>query len=377
MKNFILTTLLVLTTMNLKSQIKADGYAGIMPAFFYLDQMEEGLWENVIHQRLNLSYDFSPSMIGVVQFRNRLIWGETVEKIPGYTALVNSDNGRLDMSYNIASGSSAILNMTVDRLWLDFYLGKLQIKAGRQRINWGQSMVWNPNDIFNAYSYFDFDYPERPGIDGLRLQLYTGMTSQVEAVFKLDHRNRKTMALRYLFNAGKYDWQVLGGRLNDRDWTAGMGWSGQIGDAGFYGENTLLIPDREGEHETFISSIGVNYTFKSSMMIRGEFLYSSNLPDKVGSFSDFMAGQASLRNLSVAKYTGFTAVQYQFTPLFNGTLSTMIFPGSKALYFGPSFEYSLKQNLFFSTFLNWFLNKTEQTGNTTDFQGMVRLKWHF
>ena len=35
--------------------------------------------------------------------------------------------------------------------------------AGRQRINWGQTFVWNVNDVFNAYSYFDFDYKERPG----------------------------------------------------------------------------------------------------------------------------------------------------------------------------------------------------------------------
>ncbi|WP_462317387.1 hypothetical protein [Marinilabilia sp.] len=219
---YISLIILLIVSMQVKAQIKADGYLGTMPTWYYLDQMDQNLWENVVHNRINLSYDFSPSLIGVIQFRNRLIFGETVREIPGYVALINSDQGWVDMTYNLASGNSAILNMTVDRLWLDFYIGKLQVRAGRQRINWGQAMVWNPNDIFNAYSFFDFDYPERPGIDGVRLQLYTGMTSQVEGVFKIDHEQRKTMAMRYRFNAGRYDWQILGGRLHDSDWTAGL-----------------------------------------------------------------------------------------------------------------------------------------------------------
>ena len=363
--------------ITLKAQIKADGYLGTMPTWYYLDQMDQNLWENVVHNRINLSYDFSNSLIGVVQFRNRLISGETVKDIPGYAALIDTDQGVVDMSYNLASGSSSILNMTIDRLWLDLYVGKLQIRAGRQRINWGQAMVWNPNDIFNAYSFFDFDYPERPGIDGVRLQLYTGMASQIEGVFKIDHAHRKTLAMRYKFNAGRYDWQLLGGRLNDKDWTAGLGWSGHIGDAGFYGEGTLLLSDETTQQETLITSTGIDYTFKNSLLLRGEFLYSSNLPVQVSGFSEFLAGQASIRNLSISRYSLFGMVQYPFTPLFSGTMNVMTFPGTKAWYLGPSFEYSLKSNLYLTTFLNLFLNDTKETGHTSDFLGAVRLKWFF
>jgi hypothetical protein len=374
---YISLIILLIVSMQVKAQIKADGYLGTMPTWYYLDQMDQNLWENVVHNRINLSYDFSPSLIGVIQFRNRLIFGETVREIPGYVALINSDQGWVDMTYNLASGNSAILNMTVDRLWLDFYIGKLQVRAGRQRINWGQAMVWNPNDIFNAYSFFDFDYPERPGIDGVRLQLYTGMTSQVEGVFKIDHEQRKTMAMRYRFNAGRYDWQILGGRLNDSDWTAGLGWAGHIGDAGFYGEGTLLIPDDETQDETLIASTGLDYTFKNSLLLRSEFLYSSNLPQEVSGFSDFLAGQASIRNLSVTKYSLFAMAQYPFTPLFTGAMNVMTFPGTKAWYLGPSFEYSLKSNLYLTTFINLFFNENDLTGKSTDFQGAIRLKWFF
>jgi hypothetical protein len=373
---YLIILILLTASIHLNAQIKADGYISVMPTRISLDQSDESFWDNVLHNRLNLSYDFSPKVIGVAQFRNRLIWGNTIKLIPGYPALINSDDGWLDMSYNIASNNSAILNMTVDRLWMDFFLGKLQIRAGRQRINWGQSMVWNPNDIFNAYSFFDLDYPEKPGIDGVRLQLFTGMASMAEFDFKIDHKNRKTMALRYRFNAVRYDWQILGGRLNDSDWIAGLGWSGHVGDAGFYGESTLLMPDEPHSDETLIMSTGIDYTFRNSLMLRGEMLYSSNLPDKVSGFSDFLSGQASLRQLSVTRYTCFASIQYPLTPLFNGTLSTMFFPGSKAWYLGPSFEYSLNQNVFLSTFLNFFFNNVDARNRTTDFQGALRLKWY-
>ena len=36
------------------------------------------------------------------------------------------------------------------------------------------NLVWNPNDLFNAFSFVDFDYEERPGSDALRIQKYTG-----------------------------------------------------------------------------------------------------------------------------------------------------------------------------------------------------------
>ncbi|RCW29814.1 hypothetical protein [Marinilabilia salmonicolor] len=374
MRTFFLIFALLISC-NIRSQMKADGYLGIMPAWYHLEQLGQNLRETTIHNRINLSYDFSPTVIGVVQFRNRLIHGQTINKIPGYAAFIDNDQGFLDMSHNIASGNSAILNMTIDRLWLDFYLGKLQVRAGRQRINWGQAMVWNPNDIFNAYSFFDLDYPERPGIDGLRLQLFTGPASQLDGVFKIDSDHKKTMAMRFRFNAGRYDWQVLGGRLNDQDWTAGLGWSGHIGDAGFYGEGTLLIPDH-GE-ETVIASTGMNYTFKNSLLWQSEFLYSSNLSNTIDGFSNFITGQASIKNLSVTKYTIFSSVQYPFTPLFSGTLNAMHFVGTNGWYAGPSLEYSIQRNLYLSAFLNLFLNKTLQNGNTTDYLGAVRLKWFF
>ena len=69
-------------------------------------------------------------------------------------------------------------------------MGNFRQGSDRQRINWGQTLVWNPNDIFNAYSYFDFDYIERPGSDAIRLQYYPDYSSAIEMAVKADYENK-------------------------------------------------------------------------------------------------------------------------------------------------------------------------------------------
>jgi hypothetical protein len=370
----ILTVALITTGFtSLRAQLQTTGYVGLMPSHYYYQQAHESYWNSLLHNRINLNYGFSRAFTGVLQVRTRLLWG----RLPGYATLLDTDNGWADLSVNMVSKSSAILNTTIDRLWFDLTEGPLQFRIGRQRINWGQAMVWNPNDLFNAYSFFDFDYPERPGIDGLRVQYYSGTTSLSEGVFKIDRLNRKTMALRHRFNAGGYDWQLMGGRLNDSDWVGGMGWSGHLKNAGFYGEVTNIIPDEKGVNSILVTSMGADYTFPNSLSIRMEMLYSSNLPVKTLDFSQLITGEASVKNLSVARYSCFASVQYPFTPLFSGSLSGMFFPGSFGWYLGPTLEYSLKNNLFLSFYGNLFRSNTLNSGPSSYMQETLRLKWHF
>ncbi len=113
---------------------------------------------------------------------------------PSYAEMTGSDQGWVDMSWNILNEQSFFLNTTVDRLWVDFNYDKFQARIGRQRINWGQTLIWNPNDIFNVYSFFEFDYIERPGSDAIRLQYYPDYSSAIELAVKADYDNRITAA---------------------------------------------------------------------------------------------------------------------------------------------------------------------------------------
>ena len=125
-----------------------------------------GPWtiDNLFHNRLNFKAGYGSHLNASLEVRNRLLFGETVKYFPGYSQMIGQDRGWADFSWNLASDTSFILNTSIDRVFIDLNFGKFQATIGRQRINWGMNYVWNPNDIFNAYSFFDFDYVLRPNL---------------------------------------------------------------------------------------------------------------------------------------------------------------------------------------------------------------------
>ena len=374
-----------------------NGYISNMQSVMYENLNDLWLTENLLHNRLNFSWHISDKLTFSVQFRNRFIYGDLIrfdqllkdieDQLDGdttssikslfgidpdnlsqgltgfsdYVDQIDSDNGIADLSLMIAKGNTYLLNMFFDRIWIQYTIDNLEITAGRQRINWGQTFVWNPNDIFNTYSFFDFDYPERPGSDAIRIQYYPGYTSTVEAAIKLDSAENITAAGLYRFNKWNYDIQLLGGILNSEDFVAGLGWSGNIKAASFRGELSYFHPQDNFNDTTglFFASLSSEYVFKNSLMIQIEALYRQ-LPKgyNVSDFSEFYSGPLSVKKLSFTEYNIFSSATYPVTPLLNATLGGMVFLGEiSGYYIGPSLSYSLMDNLDFSTYLQIFSGK--------------------
>ena len=73
-------------------------------------------------------------------------------------------------------------------------------------------LIWlfNPNDLFNAYSLVDFDYQERPGVDAVRFQYYGENMSSFEGAVQIGNSLDSTViAGLWKFNKWKYDFQFL------------------------------------------------------------------------------------------------------------------------------------------------------------------------
>jgi hypothetical protein len=374
-----------------------DGYISNMQSVIYENLNDLWLTENQLHNRLNFRWNISDKLTFNIQFRNRFIYGDlirldqllkdiddqsngdTTSSItslfgidPGnmnsglsgfnnYVDQIDSDNGITDLSLMLAKGKTYLLNVFFDRLWFQYTIGNLEITAGRQRINWGQTFVWNPNDIFNTYNFFDFDYPERPGSDAVRIQFYPGFTSTIEAAIKLDSAENITAAALYRFNKWNYDIQFVGGILNSEDFIAGLGWSGNIKAASFRGELSYFHPIDNFKDTTglLFASVSSEYIFKNSLMIQVEALYRQ-LPEdfNVSDFSEFYSGPLSVKKLSFTEYNIFSQASYPVTPLLNATLGGMVFLGEiSGYYIGPSLSYSLMDNLDFSTYFQIFSGK--------------------
>jgi len=332
-------------------------------------------YNNILHNRLNFKGYINNNIILGIELRNRLFTGDLARTGNFYSDITGRDNGWFDMSWNVIKENSFFLNTTIDRLWIALKLGKLEITTGRQRINWGQAIVWNPNDIFNAYSFFDFDYVERPGSDALRFQYFTSSSSIVELAVKADSEDRVTAAGLIRFNRWGYDIQFLGGYSNSSDIVAGAGWSGTLLNTSFRGEISWFYPVNKGEKSTLIATAGIDKIFHDNSVLQIELMYSGN-PVALNDINILYSGTLSAKDLAFSKFTAFGSFTWALTPLLNTGISAMWFPDLKGYFAGPSLDYSMSENIDLSVIWQHFNIHTGSIKTRMNL-AFLRLKYSF
>jgi hypothetical protein len=343
----------------------------------------ESQWQTMgtIQNRLNFKWYPHQNLTFSASARNLFSYGQLIyTNYPLYSDLLIYDEGFINLTWPIAKDSSYILYTQIDRANFQFVKNNFDVKIGRQRINWGINMVWNPNDIFNTFNFYDFDYVERPGCDAVRLQYYTGIASSVEFAFKIDKNEEITSAAMYRVNKWNYDFQLLGGVYRD-DIVVGLGWSGYIKDAGFTGEGSYFI-DRKNLADTngiFVFSAGANYTFRNSIFLHGSFLFNSNGTTGPAGWGSalFVVADVTPKTFTLAKYSLLGQISYPFTPLIKGDLATIYNPSDKSIFIGPNLDFSLSDNITLLLMSQIFLGDpgTEFGYNSSLYY--LRLKWSF
>ena len=344
------------------SKVTVNGYVEDMQSFIFKDFKSAWTNSNLIYNRLNFKWLISPSFTASLEFRNRFLYGNMLSRFPEYKNTFDYDNGIISLSTNWFKGKNYLFNTSADRLWLQYSNSKLQITAGRQRINWGQNLVWNPNDIFNTYSYFDFDYEEKPGSDAVRMQYYLTPTSVVELAAKVNKQKKTTLAALYRFNKWKYDIQFIAGMVDQSDLMIGTGWSGQLGKGGFTGEASYFrsLSHFMDSKSVFLASLGYNYTFKNSLLIQIEALYNGNKNSTdIFSIDQLTSSNLSAKNLFLPDFSLFCSASYPITPLVNCSLAGIGNPQSKLYFIIPTLNISLSNNLGLS-FIGQILRYTEK-----------------
>jgi hypothetical protein len=382
MKKYLIALLFLLLHSNSlisqeKKSITLNGYLTTMQSVMFDSLSGPFMNENLLHNRLNFKGYLNNNVSFAAEFRNRLFTGDLVRLGKYYTGLIGADQGMVDMSWNIVEKQSFLINTTIDRLWLDFHFSKFQATIGRQRINWGQTFVWNPNDIFNAYSFFDFDYVERPGSDAVRLQYFPSSSSVAELAVKVDSDNDVTAAGLYRFNKWGYDIQFLAGLVNGEDIMIGTGWSGAIGSVSFRGEASWFdhYEDFPGDESTFLITTGFDKIFKNNSMAQLQVMYCNN-PLELSNFNSFYSGNLSAKDLAFSRFSAFGSFTWAASPLLNLTFFAMWLPDLEGYFAGPSMDYSLAENLDFSLIWQYFdaiMNDEKSRINL----GFLRLKYSF
>jgi hypothetical protein len=365
------------STSQEKSSFSINGYVSTMQSVMFDSLKGNFTNDNLIHNRLNIKGFFGEHATFAIELRTRIFTGDMVKNTKEYSDMIGADPGLPDLSWNIVNEKSFLINTAIDRYWLDLNYGKFQARIGRQRINWGQTFVWNPNDIFNAYSFFDVDYVERPGSDAVRLQYYPESSSALEVAVKADNDKDVTAAALYRFNKWGYDIQFLAGYCNGEDYVAGTGWSGAIGSISFRGEATWFQPAMNFSDSTGrgLFTIGFDKVFKNNSMAQLQVMYC-NEPLKLSSFNSFYSGNMSSKDLAFSRFSAFGQFSIPANPLLNLSLSAMWFPDLKGYFAGPSLDLSLAENADFSLIWQHF-ESTMGSDRIRINLGFLRLKYSF
>ena len=97
------------------SSVELTGYVSTLQSSMFNTLSGPFMNENILHNRLNFKIYPNERITFAAEFRNRLFTGDYVRLGSYYSDLIGDDTGVADMSWNIVSKNSFLLNTTADR----------------------------------------------------------------------------------------------------------------------------------------------------------------------------------------------------------------------------------------------------------------------
>ncbi len=312
-------------------------------------QFKNPVYGNLMHNRLELDLYPAEGLSFTIEARNRFRYGEQVELFNeagyDYGRFMNAQDGIVNLSHVWFNDNAYVFQSEIDRFYTTYQTGDWRFRVGRQRINWGKNRIWSPNDLFNNYSFFDFDYAKRPGVDAIRAEYYRDYSSSIEVAFNPDVTLEESIgALYYSFHQWQYDFQVIGGYFN-HELVTGLGWSGYIGSASFKGEANYYKPlftDLRNKGYV-LASLSGSYTFSNSLNLHLEGIYNGN-DQNLGFNQVLNSSGLQANNLSLFRYGVYGQVGYNIHPLVKANLGSIFYPKESLRLLSPSIRYSVGDN---------------------------------
>lgn len=360
----------------LKNKLQVKGYVKDLQSLNFQEDLTNPITGNLIHHRLNVRWHPVKKITAAVEVRNRFFWGEEVAQVPDFSRQLINSHEAVDLTWNLLREERMILNTTIDRLWVAYEQKRWNLRIGRQRINWGIGTTWNPNDLFNTFNFLDFDYEERPGIDGIKFQYLTGEMDYVEtAVSFTKNTDDIVAAVRYFKNVANYDLQFLAG-LYYKQPTMGIGWSGSIRETGFKGELQYFLRKNKTDHQ-LNASIEADHVFSKGWYLNaGVFLNSAGTTTS-GEMLQVTNFQFSPRNLMPTRWNSSITVSKELSPLVGVNTTIVYSPDTNLTMLLPSITYSATDNLDISFVWQSFFIDQQSSFDDLSHRCFLRLKWSY
>lgn len=162
----------------------------------------------------------------------------------------------------------------VDRAFFDVSAGRLDLRVGKQAINMGSALIWNPIDLIDQNTALDFQVNKR-GIDAVRASFSLSSVSSLQAI--LAYPEEKTLSLLRLESLlGNTSVALVGahdGRKND--WILGWDLKGDLG-LGFWLEGTLHWPSAEASYHEIVLGCDYSFPLLQNFVVAAQFHRKSN-----------------------------------------------------------------------------------------------------
>lgn len=308
--------------------------------------------DHLLHHRLNFTHYTSNNITIKAGVRDRILYGDLTQNyelftgVP-YSAVIDGGNDALDMSLFLVKSNQLYWHLLFDRAYIEYVKGDWEVRAGRQRINWGINTFWNPHDIFNAFNFFDFDYEERPGSDAIRIKKYKGINTSYEFALKyFDSLENATAAFLYRTTLKQYDLQTLLG-VHNTDIVIGGGWAGYIKKKyGFKGELSYFQPYQDlSAKGVFVASLGTDFRVKKKWLTAIGVLYNEQRSGNSTNILDLTnSNNISAKNLSGQAWNILLSTGREINSRLSWNIATMYTPLSDGVLLANTFTYSIKNN---------------------------------
>lgn len=198
-----------------------------------------------------------------------------------FTTLIEDQGLSPDLATAIGGGrayenkafsiSDASDYLAVDRLAVEVYLPFMDVRLGRQALNWGSGFVVNPSDPFPEVLLTE-PWKPRSGVNALRVDVPFGELNTVQLVVAAnDAFTHPRFAGRVTINTLDTDFSLVGAYREEADsGIVGLDVKGTLG-IGFWFEGVVHVQEERSPYEEF--NVGLDYSFPvlEQLIVTGQY----------------------------------------------------------------------------------------------------------
>ncbi len=185
---------------------------------------------------------------------------------------VATQDNYLNLNWVLSSTPDYIVMHGLDRAYVTYSTGKLDVSVGRQRIAWGTGKAWNPTDLFNPFNPLEIDKEEKTGTDAVTAIYSSSDVTRTSLVYNV--RNAwasSSVAIKHQTTINDIDYSVMAGKFKE-DTVYGFDFAGALQEIGMHGEATYTQSKNFPNYLRYV--IGADRTFTNNFSIMGEYYFN-------------------------------------------------------------------------------------------------------